>query len=68
MNPKHDIKIFDGPCPLEKMDIKQAIQYGCLERCQELIESKSCDINQPDLEGCYVLHWAAINDRVEVVK
>ena len=49
-------------------DIIRATQYGALDRCIELIETKQVDVNQPDAENVCVLHWAAINNRIDIVK
>lgn len=46
----------------------KATQYGVLERLRELIESGQYDVNQPDQENVYLLHWAAINNRIEIAK
>lgn len=51
-----------------KLDIIKATQYGIIERCKELIESGQVDVNQPDQENVYLLHWAAINNRVDLAK
>nr|XP_020638524.1 palmitoyltransferase ZDHHC13 isoform X2 [Pogona vitticeps] len=48
-------------------DIVKATQYGLLERCQELIEA-GYDVRQPDKENVTLLHWAAINNRLDLVK
>uniref|UniRef100_A0A2P2I5D9 Palmitoyltransferase n=1 Tax=Hirondellea gigas TaxID=1518452 RepID=A0A2P2I5D9_9CRUS len=48
-------------------DIVKATQYGVLERCQELVES-GYDVNRRDNENVTLLHWAAINNRREIVK
>ncbi|XP_048340262.1 palmitoyltransferase ZDHHC13 isoform X4 [Sphaerodactylus townsendi] len=48
-------------------DIVKATQYGLLERCQELIEA-GYDVRQPDKENITLLHWAAINNRLELAK
>ncbi|KAJ7985728.1 hypothetical protein DPEC_G00343470 [Dallia pectoralis] len=48
-------------------DIVKATQFGALERCKELVEA-GCDVRQPDKENVSLLHWAAINNRMEVVK
>uniref|UniRef100_A0A668ADK8 Palmitoyltransferase n=1 Tax=Myripristis murdjan TaxID=586833 RepID=A0A668ADK8_9TELE len=42
-------------------------QFGILERCKELVEA-GYDIRQPDKENVSLLHWAAINNRSELVK
>ncbi|XP_064635159.1 palmitoyltransferase ZDHHC17-like [Lineus longissimus] len=48
-------------------DIVKATQYGVYERCVELIEGGH-DVNTPDLENVSLLHWAAINNRADLVK
>lgn len=44
----------------------KATQYGVLDRLKELIESGQVNPNQPDSENVYLLHWAAINNRIEI--
>ncbi|XP_056868555.1 putative palmitoyltransferase ZDHHC13 [Takifugu flavidus] len=48
-------------------DIVKASQFGILERCKELVEA-GYDVRQPDKENVTLLHWAAINNRSELVK
>ncbi|KAK6294791.1 hypothetical protein J4Q44_G00356210 [Coregonus suidteri] len=48
-------------------DIVKATQFGILDRCKELVEA-GYDVRQPDKENVSLLHWAAINNRAEVVK
>uniref|UniRef100_A0A8C2TPH6 Palmitoyltransferase n=1 Tax=Coturnix japonica TaxID=93934 RepID=A0A8C2TPH6_COTJA len=48
-------------------DIVKATQYGMVERCKELVEA-GYDVRQPDKENVTLLHWAAINNRQELVK
>ncbi|XP_038127647.1 putative palmitoyltransferase ZDHHC13 isoform X1 [Cyprinodon tularosa] len=48
-------------------DIVKATQFGILERCKELVEA-GYDVRQPDKENVTLLHWAAINNRLELVK
>ncbi|CAH1786469.1 unnamed protein product [Owenia fusiformis] len=48
-------------------DIVKATQYGVYDRCVELIEAGH-DVNQPDAENVTLLHWAAINNRQDIVK
>ncbi|KAK0162418.1 hypothetical protein PV327_006195 [Microctonus hyperodae] len=48
-------------------DIVKATQYGALERVTELVEA-GANVNQPDAETVTLLHWAAINNRKEIVK
>ncbi|CAF1651696.1 unnamed protein product, partial [Didymodactylos carnosus] len=37
--------------PSTEMKIVQAVQYGEIERCKQLIESGQADVNSPDEEG-----------------
>ncbi|KAG7473689.1 hypothetical protein MATL_G00098490 [Megalops atlanticus] len=48
-------------------DIVKATQFGILDRCKELVEA-GYDVRQPDKENVSLLHWAAINNRMELVK
>ncbi|XP_068596531.1 LOW QUALITY PROTEIN: putative palmitoyltransferase ZDHHC13 [Brachionichthys hirsutus] len=48
-------------------DIVKASQFGVLERCKELVEA-GYDVTQPDKENVTLLHWAAINNRLELVQ
>uniref|UniRef100_A0A671YQH6 Palmitoyltransferase n=1 Tax=Sparus aurata TaxID=8175 RepID=A0A671YQH6_SPAAU len=41
--------------------------YGIFERCRELVEA-GFDVRQPDKENVTLLHWAAINNRIDLVK
>ncbi|CAF0707847.1 unnamed protein product [Brachionus calyciflorus] len=51
-----------------ELDAVKATQYGILERVKELIESGQVDPNIPDRENVYLLHWAAINNRLDIAK
>ncbi|XP_050333974.1 palmitoyltransferase Hip14 [Bactrocera neohumeralis] len=48
-------------------DIVKATQYGAIARVRELIES-GWDVNQPDSETVTLLHWAAINNRRDIIR
>uniref|UniRef100_A0A8C4ZVL4 Palmitoyltransferase n=1 Tax=Gadus morhua TaxID=8049 RepID=A0A8C4ZVL4_GADMO len=48
-------------------DIVKATQYGIFERCRELVDA-GYDVRQPDKENVTLLHWAAINNRIDLVK
>uniref|UniRef100_A0A452V3X4 Palmitoyltransferase n=1 Tax=Ursus maritimus TaxID=29073 RepID=A0A452V3X4_URSMA len=48
-------------------DIVKATQYGIFERCKELVEA-GYDVRQPDKENVSLLHWAAINNRLDLVR
>ncbi|NXL90880.1 ZDH13 Palmitoyltransferase, partial [Alectura lathami] len=66
-----DPPVLPGPYPIAEdpgtCDIVKATQYGMLERCKELVEA-GYDVRQPDKENVTLLHWAAINNRQELVK
>lgn len=48
-------------------DIVKATQYGAFARVKELVEA-GWDVNQPDHETVTLLHWAAINNRREIMQ
>lgn len=48
-------------------DIVKATQYGVFERCKELVEA-GFDVRTPDADNITVLHWAAINNRLEIAR
>ncbi|EDW41652.1 GM25572 [Drosophila sechellia] len=48
-------------------DIVKATQYGAIARVRELVES-GWDVNQPDSETVTLLHWAAINNRRDIIR
>ncbi|XP_066137592.1 palmitoyltransferase Hip14 [Euwallacea fornicatus] len=48
-------------------DVVKATQYGAFARVQELIEA-GYDVNQKDSETVTLLHWAAINNRKEIIR
>lgn len=48
-------------------DIVKATQYGAITRVKELIET-GWNVNQPDPETVTLLHWAAINNRKDIIK
>ena len=56
-----------GPEEYKNFDIVRATQFGVFERVVELIEG-GFDVNQLDHENVSILHWAAINNRSEIVK
>uniref|UniRef100_A0A803YL01 Zinc finger DHHC-type palmitoyltransferase 13 n=1 Tax=Meleagris gallopavo TaxID=9103 RepID=A0A803YL01_MELGA len=66
-----DVPMLPGLQPITEdpgtYDIVKATQYGMLERCKELVEA-GYDVRQPDKENVTLLHWAAINNRQELVK
>ncbi|KAM4667445.1 palmitoyltransferase ZDHHC13 [Amazona ochrocephala] len=66
-----DLPVLPGLYPIVEdpstCDIVKATQYGMIERCKELVE-EGYDVRQPDKENVTLLHWAAINNRQELVK
>ncbi|XP_009990862.1 PREDICTED: palmitoyltransferase ZDHHC13 [Tauraco erythrolophus] len=66
-----ELPVLPGPYPIVEdpstCDIVKATQYGIVERCKELVEA-GYDVRQPDKENVTLLHWAAINNRQELVK
>lgn len=50
-----------------EFDIVKAVQYGALERVQEIVDA-GFSVNQRDEENVSLLHWAAINNRKEIVQ
>ncbi|KAL1506043.1 hypothetical protein ABEB36_005478 [Hypothenemus hampei] len=48
-------------------DVIKATQYGAFGRVKELIEA-GYDVNQKDNETVTLLHWAAINNRKEIMQ
>ncbi|KAL4225414.1 Palmitoyltransferase zdhhc13 [Mactra antiquata] len=56
-----------GPEDYKNFDIVRATQYGVFERIQEIIEN-GFDVNTMDKENVSLLHWAAINNRLDIVK
>ncbi|XP_030650293.1 putative palmitoyltransferase ZDHHC13 [Chanos chanos] len=67
MDPTQQPKKYSHVEDSSSWDIVKATQFGALERCKELIEA-GYDVRQPDKENVTLLHWAAINNRMEVVK
>ena len=48
-------------------DIVKAVQYGALDRVKELVEN-GLDVQEPDKENVTLLHWSAINNRLDIAK
>ncbi|XP_051983975.1 putative palmitoyltransferase ZDHHC13 [Xyrauchen texanus] len=67
LDPTQQPRTFSHPEDSSSWDIIKATQYGTLERCKELIEA-GYDVRQPDKENVTLLHWAAINNRADIVK
>lgn len=66
MDPTQQPKKWSHLDDSNSWDIVKATQFGILERCKELVEA-GYDVRQPDKENISLLHWAAINNRSEVV-
>ncbi|XP_018410557.1 PREDICTED: palmitoyltransferase ZDHHC13 [Nanorana parkeri] len=67
--PREDQEALNPPVleDYSNWDIVKATQHGLLDRCRELVEA-DYDVRQPDGENVTLLHWAAINNRLELVK
>uniref|UniRef100_A0A0M3HYQ7 Palmitoyltransferase n=2 Tax=Ascaris TaxID=6251 RepID=A0A0M3HYQ7_ASCLU len=52
----------------ERMDARQAAQFGNEARLRQLLDSGECTPDTLDADDCSLLHWAAINNRLEVAK
>lgn len=50
-----------------EFDVVKATQFGCVDRVKQLIE-EGYDVNTPDGDHIYLLHWASINNRREIIK
>ena len=50
----------------DDLDIKQAVQFGDISKVKHLIESGLATASDVDADDCSLLHWAAINNRLEV--
>ncbi|KAH9527412.1 Palmitoyltransferase zdhhc13 [Dermatophagoides farinae] len=48
-------------------EIVRATQYGNLDLCQKIIDSGRYGVNQRDHENVTLLHWSAINNRLDLV-
>ncbi|RDD38970.1 Palmitoyltransferase ZDHHC17 [Trichoplax sp. H2] len=51
-----------------EFDLAQAAQHGAFERCVQLVDEAQADVCQTDAEGITALHWAAINNRLEIAE
>lgn len=65
--PTESVKPVPPEIDYSNFDIIKATQYGAIDRVKELIE-QGYDVNQGDEENVKLLHWAAINNRTEIVK
>lgn len=48
------------------MDARQAAQFGDIERLRYLLDSGQATASATDSDDCSLLHWASINNRLEV--
>jgi palmitoyltransferase len=48
------------------MDVIAAVQEGDFDVVKDAIVNKLVSVNCTDTDGCTLLHWAAINNRVEI--
>lgn len=52
----------------EIVDTIAAVQEGDLEAIRTVLGDRSVSPNAKDNDGCTLLHWAAINNRVAIAK
>lgn len=53
----------------EEMTMKKACQCGSLSRVKQLVELMGKEVvRTPDEQNVYPLHWAAINNRLQVAR
>lgn len=66
---KHQSQASQPPVEFDYsgFDIVKATQYGAIGRVKELVEA-GWDVNQPDSETVTLLHWAAINNRKDIIR
>lgn len=48
------------------MEARQAAQYGDLQHLMRLLNNGQVTADSVDSDDCSLLHWAAINNRIEV--
>nr|NP_001071933.1 zinc finger protein [Ciona intestinalis]BAE93338.1 zinc finger protein [Ciona intestinalis] len=58
---------FCNPEDHRSWDIVKATQYGIVARCKALIEA-GYDVRTHDSDNITLLHWAAINNRLELAR
>uniref|UniRef100_A0A914XT99 Uncharacterized protein n=1 Tax=Plectus sambesii TaxID=2011161 RepID=A0A914XT99_9BILA len=50
------------------LDGVRATQYGALERLRELVDCGQATVDDTDADDCSLMHWAAINNRKNIVE
>uniref|UniRef100_A0A914BZ09 Palmitoyltransferase n=1 Tax=Acrobeloides nanus TaxID=290746 RepID=A0A914BZ09_9BILA len=50
------------------MDARQAAQFGDIERLRYLLDSGQATASATDSDDCSLLHWASINNRLEIAQ
>ena len=59
--------VENGPDP-QSTDAVTAVQYGFYDRVVELLDADGSLANSKDKDGVTLLHWAALNNRIEIAK
>uniref|UniRef100_A0A8C3AZE7 Palmitoyltransferase n=1 Tax=Cyclopterus lumpus TaxID=8103 RepID=A0A8C3AZE7_CYCLU len=65
--PSEGVQVSRGLVHEFNTSVPLFLRYGIFERCRELVEA-GFDVRQPDKENVTLLHWAAINNRIDLVK
>lgn len=50
------------------VEMVRATQFGNFELCRRIIEYEGYDVNRRDAENVTLLHWAAINNRLDLAQ
>lgn len=58
---------YQSPDETKNYSIIKAVQYGAIDRVRELVEG-GCDVNEMDKENVSLLHWASINNRIDIIR
>ena len=58
---------YQSPDETKNYSIIKAVQYGAIDRVRELVE-EGCDVNEMDKENVSLLHWASINNRIDIIR
>lgn len=48
------------------LEVVGAVQEGDLDSLREAVQQRIVSVNSTDPDGCSLLHWAAINNRVQI--
>ncbi|KAL6498893.1 hypothetical protein OROHE_026400 [Orobanche hederae] len=58
----------ENPDEVHIFDVFSASAYGDLEKLRKFVENDGVSLSQPDGNGYYALHWAALNNLADIVQ